>query len=48
MEYSQGSYSHEDKLRGLDVNMGNNEIESNGRHEGACKYEKNVERSEKL
>jgi hypothetical protein len=31
MEDSQGSYNHEDEVRGLHVNMGNAETESNGR-----------------
>jgi hypothetical protein len=33
MEYSQGSYSHEEEIIGLHVNIGNAEIESNGRRE---------------
>jgi hypothetical protein len=31
MEYSQGSYSHEEEIRGIHVSMGNVETESNGR-----------------
>jgi hypothetical protein len=31
MEDSQGSYNHEEEVRGLDVNMGNEETDSNGR-----------------
>ena len=31
MENAQGSYNHEKEIRGLHVNMGNAETESNGR-----------------
>jgi hypothetical protein len=31
MEYAQGSYSHDEELRGLHVSMGDVEIESNGK-----------------
>jgi len=31
MEDAQGSYSHEDEIKGLHVSMGNAETESNGR-----------------
>jgi hypothetical protein len=31
MEYSQGYYIHEDKVRGFHVNMGNVETKYNGR-----------------
>jgi len=31
MEDTQGSYNHEDEIRGLHVSMGNVETESNGR-----------------
>jgi hypothetical protein len=30
MDDAQGSYSHEDEIRGLHVSMGNAETESNG------------------
>jgi hypothetical protein len=33
IEYSQGSYSHEEEFIGLHVSMGNVEIESNGRRD---------------
>jgi hypothetical protein len=33
MEYSQGSYSHEEYIRGLHVSMGNVEMEYNGRRD---------------
>jgi hypothetical protein len=31
MEDAQGCYSHEEDIRGLHINMGNTEINSNGR-----------------
>jgi hypothetical protein len=34
MEDSQGSHSHEEDIRGLHVNMGNVESESNARRDG--------------
>jgi hypothetical protein len=33
MEYAQGSYNHEEEIRGLHVSMGNVEIDSNGRRD---------------
>jgi hypothetical protein len=33
MEDAQGSYNHEEEVRGLHVNMGNVETESNGRRD---------------
>jgi hypothetical protein len=34
MEDAQGSYNHEEEIRGLHVSMGNVETESNGRRDG--------------
>jgi hypothetical protein len=50
MEYSQGSYSHEEEFIGLHVSMGNVETESNGRRDRLepCNYENLVERSAEL
>jgi hypothetical protein len=34
MEYEQRTYNHEDGVRGLYVNIGNEDTKSNGRREG--------------
>ena len=34
MEYAQGAYSHEDDIRGMYVNIGNEGTNSNGHGEG--------------
>jgi hypothetical protein len=33
MEYAQGSYNHEEDIRGMHVSMGNDETKSNGRRD---------------
>jgi hypothetical protein len=37
MKYAQGTYNHEEEVNGININLGNVEIESNGHREGKAK-----------